>query len=102
MAPGLQLGINEVSIDRDLKAPTVRRNESEALDHMLELLEQIICQAHGPVGVVSDCTVDDLDLKHDPSRLGGGSAQAGRCGPERFLQFSTILAVGLGANVRKL
>jgi hypothetical protein len=31
---------------------------------VLKLLQQFTCQAHGPVGVVSDRAVDDLDLQH--------------------------------------
>jgi hypothetical protein len=34
---------------------------------MLIILEQFSCQANGPVGVVSDRAVDDLDLQHQPS-----------------------------------
>jgi hypothetical protein len=68
MTFGLQFRIDQLSIDRDLEAAAIRWNEGYALDHMLELLEQVICQAYGPVGVVSDRTVDDLDSKHDPSQ----------------------------------
>jgi hypothetical protein len=38
---------------------------------VLEVLQQFACQAHGPVGVVSDRTVDDLDLQHAPSHRFG-------------------------------
>jgi hypothetical protein len=34
---------------------------------VLIILEQFFCQAHGPVSVVSDRTVDDLDLQHGDS-----------------------------------
>jgi hypothetical protein len=31
---------------------------------MLELFDELVRKAHGPACVVSDRTVDDLDLKH--------------------------------------
>ncbi len=65
---GLKFGIDQFSIHTDLEAAAIGRDERHAFDQMLELLEQVICQANGPVGVVSDCTVNDLDLKHKPSR----------------------------------
>ncbi len=35
------------------------------------MLEQFFCQAHGPTGVVSDCTIDNLDREHcDSSDFG--------------------------------
>ena len=74
MPSGFQFGVDQFSIDRDFEASAIRRDERDALDHMLELLEQVISQAHGPVSVVSDRTVNDLDLKHVPSRLAGRSA----------------------------
>ncbi len=69
MPSGFQFGVDQFSIHRDFEAAAIRRDKRDALDHMLELLEQVISQAHGPVGVVSDRTVNDLDLKHGPSRL---------------------------------
>ncbi len=68
MPLGLQLGVNQLAVDGHLEAATFGRNEGQALDQVLELLEQFPSQANGPVSVVSDCTVDDLDLEHEPSR----------------------------------
>jgi hypothetical protein len=34
---------------------------------VLIVLQQFLCQAHGPAGVMSDCTVNDLNLQHVPS-----------------------------------
>ena len=76
MTSGLQFGVDQLSIDRDFEASAVRRDKRHRFDHMLELLEQISCQAHGPVGIVSDRTVNDLNLKHRPSRLAGRTLYA--------------------------
>jgi hypothetical protein len=69
MSLSFELREDQLAVDSDLKAAAVRWHEREALDHMLKLLQQLTCQAHGPVGVVSDCTVDNLNLQHGPSRL---------------------------------
>ena len=34
------------------------------MDVVLELLEQVVCQAHGPVGVMSDSAIDDFNFYH--------------------------------------
>jgi hypothetical protein len=65
---GFQLGVGKLSIYGDLEPPAIGRSECKCVDHVLELFEQVTCQAHGPVSVVSDCAVDDLDLEHMPSR----------------------------------
>ncbi len=56
-----------MSVHADLEAASVRWDQRYRFDQVLELLEQVICQAHGPVGVVSDSAVNDLDLEHKPS-----------------------------------
>ncbi len=65
---GLQLGVNELAVHCHLETPAVGGDHGEAVDHMLELLKQFTCQAHGPVCVVSDSAVDNFDLQHEPSR----------------------------------
>jgi hypothetical protein len=35
---------------------------------VLVIFQQFLRQAHGPVGVMSDCAVDDLDLQHGFSK----------------------------------
>ena len=63
----LELGINQRSVHADLKAASVRGNEREAFDQVLELLEQIVRQAHGPACVVSARAVHNLNLEHKAS-----------------------------------
>jgi hypothetical protein len=62
MARCCQLGVHELAIHTDFEAPAVRGNQSDRLDTLLELLEQISRQANGPVGIVSDRAVGDLDF----------------------------------------
>ena len=64
MALGTQLGENELPVDTDLEGALIRGDEGQRFDQVLELLEQIVRQAHGPAGVVSDGAVDDLNFEH--------------------------------------
>ena len=64
MTFGLDFGIDQLSVHADLEAATVRRNEGYAFDYVLIILEQFACQAHGPVSVMSDRAINDLDFEH--------------------------------------
>jgi hypothetical protein len=64
----LKFGINQLPVHADLEASPVRRDKRHRFDQMLELFEQVICQANGPVGIMSDCAVNDLYLEHEPSQ----------------------------------
>ena len=70
MTAGLEFGINELVVDGDLVPASLGGEERDGLDLRFEVLEQVICQAHGPVGVVSDCTICDGDLQHGWISLG--------------------------------
>ena len=59
---GLELGVDQLVSNRDLEPAAVRRDQGQAPDIILELFQQFIRQAHGPVGVVSYGAVDDLDV----------------------------------------
>ncbi len=83
MALGLELGINQLPVHADLEAAPVRGNERDAFDQVLELLEQIIRQAHGPVGVMSDRTVNNLNFEHETSGLSVIAGGRGNLRPER-------------------
>jgi len=62
---GLELGVDQLVSNRDLEPASVRRDQGQVPDIILELFQQFIRQAHGPVGVVSYGAVDDLDVfKH--------------------------------------
>jgi len=67
MTMRFQLGIQQLLVDRHLKAPAFRWHQRYRFDHMLIILEQFICQAHGPAGVVSDRAIDNLDFQHHHS-----------------------------------
>ena len=69
MPVGLELGVHQPSIHRHLKTAPIGRDEGDHVDQVLEMLEQFTYQANGPVSVVSDRTVDDLNLQHTPSQI---------------------------------
>ena len=62
MSSGLEFGVYQLIVDGDLVTASIRRGECNPLDLRLEVFEQFICQAHGPVGVVSDSAIDDGDF----------------------------------------
>lgn len=70
MTFGREFGIEELPVHAHLEAPTVRRDKCHCFDQVLELLEQVICQANGPVGIMSDCAINDLNFEHKPSQNG--------------------------------
>jgi hypothetical protein len=95
----LEFGIDQLTVDADLEAAFIRWDKRYRFDQVLELLEQVTCQANGPVGVVSDSAINDLDLEHKPSHslsvipgLGCTSSPATR----------KLLRNGTESNVRKL
>jgi hypothetical protein len=59
---GLEFGIDQFVVHTDLELAAVRGDQGQTLDVVLERLKQVICQAHGPVGVVSYSAVDDFDV----------------------------------------
>jgi hypothetical protein len=61
MTPGFELRVNQLVIYRHFEPTSVRRNQRDGFDSVLELFEQFGCQADGPVGVVSDRAVHDFD-----------------------------------------
>src|SRR4030042_611992 len=65
MAMRLQLGIQHLPIDRKFEAPSIRWNQGDRFDIRLELLEQFGCQTDSTIGVVSDCTIDQIDFQHN-------------------------------------
>lgn len=64
MAVGFQLGIHQFPINRKLIAPTIGWHQGDRFDVRLKLLEQFGCQTDSTIGVVSDCTVDQIELHH--------------------------------------
>ena len=64
MTVGLEFGIDQFVSNCNLEPASVRRDKSQVPNIVLELFEQFIGQAHGPVGVMSYSAVDDLDVYH--------------------------------------
>lgn len=64
MTLGLQFGVDQLPVRADLEPAFARGDKNQHLDDMLVILQQLVCQAHGPARVMSDCAVDDLDLQH--------------------------------------
>ncbi len=61
---GLEFGIDQRFVHLDLEPASVRRDQGQVPDVVLELFEQFVCQTHGPVSVVSNSAVDDFDVYH--------------------------------------
>ena len=62
MTPGIELRVDQLVIHHDLEPTSVRRNQGDGFDRVLKLLEQLGCQADGPVGIVSDRAIDDFNF----------------------------------------
>lgn len=69
MTMQLRFRIYKIPVNGHFELPAVRRDKRDRLDHVLIILKQLICQAHGPTGVVSDRAVNDLDSQHGPSEI---------------------------------
>jgi len=61
---GLEFGIDQAVVYFDFELASVRGDQGQALKVVLEVLKQVVRQAHGPVGVVSYSAVDDFDVGH--------------------------------------
>jgi len=61
---GLEFGVDQRIIRLHFEPASIRWDKDYPFDFRLEILEQFICQAHGPVSVVSNSTIIDLDLEH--------------------------------------
>jgi len=57
-----ELGVDQAPVHGDLETTAVGRNQDNAFHQVLKMLQELACQANGPVCVVSDCTVDNLDF----------------------------------------
>ena len=62
MAPGLELGIDQIPVDGYLVTPAIGGNQGDRLDLRLIVLEQLGRQTGGPVGIVSGCTVHHFNF----------------------------------------
>ena len=64
MTVGLEFGIDQFVVHTDFELASVRRDQGQVFDIVLEVLKQVVRQAHGPVGVVSYSAIDDFDVQH--------------------------------------
>lgn len=64
MTVGLEFGIHQVLVHFDLEFAAIRRDQGQVPDVVLEFFQDFICQAHGPVGIMSNSAVDDFDVYH--------------------------------------
>ena len=64
MAVGFEFGIDQLGIHLDFEFASVRGNQYQGLEIEFKLLQQFIGQAHGPVSVMSDGTVNDFNREH--------------------------------------
>lgn len=62
--PSLEFGVDQLTIYTDLVPASIGWDESHAFDFRFKVLEQIVHQAHGPVSVMSDLAINDLDFHH--------------------------------------
>jgi len=59
VSPGLQLGIDQFLVHSDLKTPSIGWEQGKRFDLGLKLIDQLDCQANGPVSVVSNSAIRD-------------------------------------------
>ena len=59
MPSGLEFGVYQLIVHGDLVPASIGRDECNTLNLRLEVFEQFVRQAHGSVGVVSDCAIED-------------------------------------------
>ena len=62
MTSGLEFGVEQRIIDRHLVPASIGRDEGNAFDLRFELIKQILCQAHGPVGIVSNRAIGNANF----------------------------------------
>ncbi len=62
MPSSLKFGVDQGIVHNDLKLAAIGRNQGNALNLWLDAVEYFVCQAHGPISVVSDLAIDDGDF----------------------------------------
>lgn len=67
VATGLLFRVDETVVEHDLEPPATRRDQDEAVNGSLELVEQLIGRAHGTVPIASNGAVFDAEI-HDNDR----------------------------------
>ena len=62
MSVGCQLGVYQFPVDRKLEAATIGWHQSDGFDVGLKFLEQFSRQTGSTIGVVSDGTINQVEL----------------------------------------
>jgi hypothetical protein len=64
VTPGLEFGVNQLTVHTDFEPASIGGNKCHTFNLRFKILEQIVCQAYGPVCIVSNSTVGNLDFHH--------------------------------------
>jgi hypothetical protein len=62
VAPGLELGVDQLPIYADLETASTRRNQGHAFNLRFKIRKQIVSQANGLGSVVSSGAINDLNF----------------------------------------
>jgi hypothetical protein len=73
---GLELGVNQIPIEGDFKAPATRGNQLEAADLLLVRRKQLARQTDGLRLVVSHRAIHEFQIHNDPPLLRASNGQA--------------------------
>jgi hypothetical protein len=63
MPPGFQLGVEQAAIHLNFKSAAIGRHQVDSLYLGFETAQQLLYQANGPVGVMSDSTIGDINFE---------------------------------------
>ena len=69
MACGSQLRVDQLALEAYLEPPPIRGNQTYPGQIGFEVLKQFGRQTDGAIGVMSDCTIDQLDFQQHLMRL---------------------------------
>lgn len=64
MAACAEFGVYQLPVYTDFVTASIGWDESHAFNFRFKILEQIVCQAHGPGSVMSDLAINDLNFHH--------------------------------------
>jgi hypothetical protein len=59
MSSGLEFRINQHVVYDNFETASIGRDESDAFNVRFDALKKFVCQANGPVGIMSDGTIGD-------------------------------------------
>jgi hypothetical protein len=62
MPSGLEFGVYQLIVRGDLESASLGRDECDTLNLRFKAFKQFVCQAHGPVGIMSDSAINDRNF----------------------------------------